>query len=211
MKKQEEYWHVPRRFTPPEGDALKKAQELAESDRRGTVHEATAILKNEAGEIINIDKAVRDGGIPSYAPGSCKPLGVSAKNMIFVTDEEEVYADDLNKWLDKEYPRVKFRFQTACAEVDAVQGTSPRGDDKQRDATGQCYWRVIVNSNIKKMDKPKKASVRGVIKYLRGLNDARLPNKGKLDELIWIDDMGNEQCVQKKAISNAASEARKLS
>lgn len=84
-------------------------------------------------------------------------------------------------------------------------------NDKKQDATGRCYWRAILNSNIKKIDKPKKAAVREIIKYLRELKDTRLPNRGKIDELVWIDDMGNEQCVQKKTVSTAASKARKLS
>jgi len=72
------------------------------------------------------------------------------------------------------------------------------------------YWRVILYSNIKQIDAVKKASVRAVIKYLRGLNDERLPNKGNADELFWIDDMVTEQRVVKKTVSSAVSIARKL-
>jgi len=72
------------------------------------------------------------------------------------------------------------------------------------------YWRVILHSNIKQIDAVKKASVRAVIKYLRGLNDERLLNKGNADELFWIDDMVTGQRVVKKTVSNAVSIARKL-
>jgi hypothetical protein len=74
---------------------------------------------------------------------------------------------------------------------------------------GLAYWKVVLRSNIKKIDEPKKADARAAIKYLRGLNDKRLPNKGDVDSLIWIDDNENEQPVTKKTIQNALSEARK--
>lgn len=137
MKKQEEYWHISRRFTPPEGDALKKAQKLAEDDRRGTVREAVTILKNETGEFINIDQAIRNSEILSYAPGSRLRLAVSARHQTFVTDEEEIYADDLNKWLDEKYPRIKFRFQTETA-APAAKGKVPVA--RQQDDDGD--WKI---------------------------------------------------------------------
>lgn len=108
-----------------------------------------------------------------------------------------------------------------AAKVKAGTDTSPSGDDveeqaqasdsnNQSDTANLVYWRVILNSNIKKIDADKKAHVRNVIKYLRALGDKRLPNKGGNDELIWLDDMGTEQLVEKKTVSNAASDARQL-
>lgn len=135
-------------------------------------------------------------------------------NPLVLKESDEYIWNNLNDWLKEKYPRIDFKFpppDAPAAKVGAGAGTSPSGDDdKQRDATGQCYWRAVLNSNIKKMDKPKKASVRGIIKYLRNLNDTRLPNKGNPDELFWIDDMRTEQCVIKKTVSTAASSARKL-
>ncbi len=98
-----------------------------------------------------------------------------------------------------------------AGKVEAVPSTNPSSDDDtQIDTTNLVYWRVILYSNIKKIDEHKKASARGIIKYLRGLKDKRIPNKGGHDELFWIDDNNNEQCVAKKTINNVASLARKL-
>jgi hypothetical protein len=103
-------WHISRRFVPPESADLVKAQELAERDGRGTIYEAMLILKEQAGEFFNIEKAVRNGEISSYAPGSCKPLGTPQRNLITGLEEEEVYGVELNAWLNANYPHVKFRF-----------------------------------------------------------------------------------------------------
>lgn len=98
-----------------------------------------------------------------------------------------------------------------AAKVEVVPSTNPSSDDDtQVDTTNLAYWRAILYSNIKKIDEHKKASARGIIKYLRGLKDNRIPNKGGHDELFWIDDNDSEQCVAKKTISNAASKARNL-
>lgn len=74
--------------------------------------------------------------------------------------------------------------------------------------TNVVYWRVVLYSNIKKIDEHKKSSVRETIKYLRQLKDERLLDKGDIDKLVWIDDMGNENTVQKKTVSTATSTAR---
>jgi hypothetical protein len=125
MSKKTKNWPDLRRFAPLKGEALKKAQELAERAMRGTIMEAIGILKKETGEFINIETAVRNGEIPSYAPGSCKPLGTPAKNMSVVLDDEEVYADDLNAWLDKNYPRVEYRFPKPVDAPAAVERGAP--------------------------------------------------------------------------------------
>jgi len=96
-----------------------------------------------------------------------------------------------------------------AAKVEAGKAKSPGGDGTISTAN-LVYWRLILNENIKKIDANKKGSVRDVIKYLRNLGEARLPNKGKPDELFWIDDYGTEKPVNKKTISNAISDARKL-
>lgn len=83
-------------------------------------------------------------------------------------------------------------------------------DDMQMNMTNLVYWRTVLYLNIKIIDTPKRASVRKVIKYLRGLNDKRIPDKGTCDELFWIDDYGNELNVIKKTVSTASSFARNL-
>lgn len=109
----------------------------------------------------------------------------------------------------EELPEATGESSDADGKGEAGAVTSPSGDVVvPMSTTNQVYWRVILNSNIKKIDGNKKASVREIIKYLRVLGDKRLPDKGAQDELLWIDDMGTEQRVQKKAVSNAASNAR---
>jgi len=78
------------------------------------------------------------------------------------------------------------------------------------DTSNLVYWRTVLYARIKVIDSNGKATVRKVIKYLRSLNDERIPNKGGTDELIWIDDNENEQKVMKKTVSTAISTARKL-
>lgn len=98
-----------------------------------------------------------------------------------------------------------------AAKMETVPVTNPSGDSNNPTGTAnKVYWRVILNLNIKEIDGNKKANVRKIIKYLRGLGDKRLPNKGSTDELFWINDMGTERSVGKKTVNNAASHARKL-
>ena len=97
-----------------------------------------------------------------------------------------------------------------AAKVEAGAVISPSGGDTSLNTANLVYWRVILYSNIKKIDEHKKANVRGIIKYLRGLKDKRILNKGGHEELFWIDDNNNEQRVAKKTINNVASLARKL-
>ena len=99
----------------------------------------------------------------------------------------------------------------AATKGEAGTVTSQSGDsNKQTDIANQVYWRAVLQSHIKQIDEYRKANVRKIIKYLRKLEDKRLPNEGKLDELTWIDDIGNKQYVAKKTVSNAASTARNL-
>lgn len=72
------------------------------------------------------------------------------------------------------------------------------------------YWRVILDKNIATIDSSQKKSAGAVqaIKFLKCLGDTRIPNKGKHDELHWINDFGDEQIVAKKTVQNALSVAR---
>ena len=109
------------------------------------------------------------------------------------------------------YSKVVMPADTPATKVEIVPSTNPSSDyDTQIDTTNLVYWRAILYSNIKKIDEHKKASARGIIKHLRGLKDKRILNKGGHDELFWIDDNDNEQCVAKKTINNVASLARKV-
>ncbi len=112
------------RFEPPEGDALIEAQELKAKEGRITINEAMQTLKAETGEFFNLLAAVKSGEIPSYAPGSQKPLKGNTENC---SDVEELYLDDLNNWLETN-TRHKFRFQKRKKKVGA--GVPVEGDWK---------------------------------------------------------------------------------
>ena len=145
-KREKKIWPIHRRFVPPEGNDIIKAQELAERDGRGTIIDAIAILNNETGEFFNIEQAVKNGELLSYAPGSCKPLGVPQKNLIVALSEEEVYAAELNAWLDSHFPHVEFRFGTGSkpAPEKVGAGETVSDDDKRIQGTG----RTEINNTI---------------------------------------------------------------
>ena len=167
---------------------------------------------------INLDaelaRAVDSGALPVKDPLTLGPhtypVGYALKTALVTVDDLQRFVSDRGLSVIVETPEPQAA-DAPAAKGEAVPVRSPSGDDDTpRDATGKVYWRAVLFSNIKKIDEHKKTSVRGIIKYLRGLGDNRLPNKGTHDELYWIDDMGNTQNVQKKAVSNAASDARKL-
>lgn len=84
---------------------------------------------------------------------------------------------------------------------------------KKIEMSNLVYWRTVLYTKIQQFDTaaPKgKATVRKVIKNLKELKDQRIPDKGGVDELVWLDDIGNEHTVTKKTISTAISKARKL-
>lgn len=198
-------WHIPRRFVSPEGAELVKAEELAERDGRGTISEAMSILLKETGEFFNIEKAVRDGEIPSYAPGSYKPLGAPEKNLVAALEEEEVYANDLNTWLSKKYLRVKFRFP----EV-GTGDTAPDSDRLKRSALikeVEPYWPTIkedlrhsdenkLSADAKIKDKHGYWNLAAAVKWAteRGkIKAASKPLNKKSDAAPWTNAIKNLQ------------------
>jgi hypothetical protein len=99
--------------------------------------------------------------------------------------------------------------KSATSTVDAAASSVQNLISNELDTNNMVYWRIVLYSNIKKIDEHKKASCREVIQYLRKLNDPRIPDKGNVDELLWIDDYRAQQSTSKKTVSNAISDARK--
>jgi len=182
--------------------------------------------------------AIKAGELTAYLPGAIDSVNVALRNekgfkkLNGLIDKHslpmecfvQVKWDALNDWLKINEPLLFSKFQfpdpnpPAAEEQDtqgAMDATLPAksqivDNDKPIDTANLAYWRMILNSNIGKIDTIKKANVRAIIKYLRELGDKRLPNKGGHDELLWLDDEGTEHIVEKKTVSNAISDARKL-
>jgi len=174
-------------------------------DGRYSIGDAIVLLLAETGDYFPLHKAVESGDIPCYQHDTGDKKGDPKDQRSYIC------WDDLNKWIIEKTDIRKFRFpepDAPAAKVEAAPVATPGNDDVSTE--NLVYWRAVLRSNIKKIDNPTKAGVRKIIKYLRDLGDARLPNEGTPDELFWKDDVGNKQRVQKKTVSNAANDARKL-
>jgi hypothetical protein len=71
-------------------------------------------------------------------------------------------------------------------------------------------WKKILYERIREIDTAHrgKAKVQQVIRWLKTNGGDRVKNEGNIDELIWVDDLGNRQTVGKKTISNELTNAR---
>lgn len=113
------------RFTPPDGEDLRLALEIKETDGRITIQDAILDLKTQTGEYIPLLNAVANGQLKAYAPGSCKALVGNIEN---VDVDEEIYLDDLDDWLKKEFPRVKYRVSFASPATPPPKVTESASD-----------------------------------------------------------------------------------
>ncbi len=124
--------------TPLEVTKDKRDQEIQEQaaairtierpEGRYSINEAVILLLAETGEYFRVGKATWNGDLRSYAPGSIKPVisaGNNPKDWMKYDDAAEILWSDLNDWLAKNYPLVKFRFPKGKAK----QGTSQSSDD----------------------------------------------------------------------------------
>lgn len=129
-----------------------------------------------------------------------------------INDDTRILKDSFLAWHSKQETATLAKSHAAHTEkAEAGTNTTPANTDHD-DISSKVYWRIILSQHIKTFDTQspkKKATVREVIKSLRGLNDNRIPQKGGIDELIWIDDIGSERRVTKKTVSTAMSAARK--
>ncbi|MBV8635985.1 MAG: hypothetical protein JO002_15930 [Burkholderiaceae bacterium] len=121
----------------------------------------------------------------------------------FRTTEDKVAAlvdvAELGKMLQQ------FKHSTANLETDGVDRVTAQENGKPR-----VYWRTILDQHFTSIptDAGQPLKAEQAIKFLKALNDNRIPNKGGNQELFWIDDVGTEQVTMKKTIQNALSELR---
>jgi len=93
-------------FEPLEDDDLIRANELKRRDDRHSIKEAILRLQAETGKHFALDKAVYAGAIKSYAPGDDKDPIVCEPHQRDL--REEIYWDDVIKWIAIEFPRFKY-------------------------------------------------------------------------------------------------------
>ncbi len=93
-------------FEPLEGDGLIRANELKRREGRHSITEAILRLQAETGKHFALDKAVYAGAIKSYAPGDDKDPIVCEPHQRDL--REEIYWDDVIKWIAIEFPRFKY-------------------------------------------------------------------------------------------------------
>ena len=93
-------------FEPLEDDDLIRANELKRRDDRHSIEEAILRLQAETGKHFALDKAVYAGAIKSYAPGDDKDPIVCEPHQRDL--REEIYWDDVIKWIAIEFPRFKY-------------------------------------------------------------------------------------------------------
>ncbi len=79
-------------------------------------------------------------------------------------------------------------------------------------APGRVAWIKILQENIRAIDAEfgGKASVLEVIRWLKDHGGERILADGGREAIVWLDDLRDRQIVQKKRISNAISDARRL-
>ena len=165
-------------FIPPEGEALKRAEKIKHDEGRITINEAIVTLNRETGEFINIEQAVRDGQIKSYAPGHRTQIESPRAG----TDQrEELYPDELDKWLDANCDRVKFRFPKVGAG-----GTAKETPD-ERQARLQKHCDKLKADNVKAWKKQAAAEekISGAMldKILRRNKVSKSPKPGTIEGL----------------------------
>ena len=93
-------------FEPLNDDGLIRANELKRRDDRHSIKEAILRLQAETGKHFALDKAVYTGAIKSYAPGDDKDPIVCEPHQRDL--REEIYWDDVIKWIAEEFPRFKY-------------------------------------------------------------------------------------------------------
>ena len=100
-------------FEPLEDDDLIRANELKRRDGRNSIEEAILRLQAETGKNFALHKAVSAGTIKSYAPGDDKDPIVCEPHQRDL--REEIYWDDVIKWIAEEFPRFKYPVTTIPA------------------------------------------------------------------------------------------------
>jgi hypothetical protein len=118
-------------FEPLEDDDLIRANELKRRDDRHSIKEAILRLQAETGKHFALDKAVYAGAIKSYAPGDDKDPIVCEPHQRDL--REEIYWDDVIKWIAIEFPRFKYPV-TPIPAAPVVTAGAPGGVEHAKHA-----------------------------------------------------------------------------
>ena len=116
-------------FEPLEDDDLIKANELKRRDSRHSIKEAILRLQAETGKHFALHKAVYAGAIKSYAPGDDKDPIVCEPHQRDM--REEIYWDDVIKWIAIEFPRFKYPV-TPIPAAPVVTAAAPFGVESDK-------------------------------------------------------------------------------
>ena len=119
-------------FEPLEDDDLIRANELKRRDDRHSIEEAILRLQAETGKHFALHKAVYAGAIKSYAPGDDKDPIVCEPHQRDL--REEIYWDDVIKWIATEFPRFKYPV-TPIPAAPVVTDDAPGGVEPATPAT----------------------------------------------------------------------------
>ncbi len=118
-------------FEPLEGDDLIRANELKRREDRHSIQEAILRLQAETGKNFALDKAVFAGTIKSYVPGDDKDPIVCEPHQRDL--REEIYWDDVIKWIAIEFPRFKYPV-TPIPAAPVVTAGAPGGVEHAKPA-----------------------------------------------------------------------------
>ena len=119
-------------FEPLEGDDLIRANELKRREGRHSIQESILKLQAETGKNFALHKAVSAGTIKSYAPGDDKDPIVCEPHQRDL--REEIYWDDVIKWIAIEFPRFKYPV-TPIPAAPVVTAGAPGGVEPATPAT----------------------------------------------------------------------------
>jgi len=165
-----------------EGDDLIRANELKRREDRHSIQEAILRLQAETGKNFALDKAVFAGTIKSYAPGDDKDPIVCEPHQRDM--REEIYWDDVIKWIASEFPRFKYPV-TPIPSAPVVTAGAPGGVEPVKAGprpltTGDiafCFaglrWKTETEWKKPLGDKPKWLDACIVMPGVRGVSERR--------------------------------------
>ena len=169
-------------FEPLECDDLIGVNELKRRDGRHSIQEAILRLQAETGKNFALHKAVYAGAIKSYAPGDDKDPIVCEPHQRDL--REEIYWDDVIKWIADDFPRFKYPV-TPIPAAPLVTAGAPGGVEPVKAGPlplttsdiafcfAGLYWKTEEEWKRPLGDQPKWLKACIVIRGRRGVSETR--------------------------------------